>query len=240
MDFIYDGSIEHLFSTFFDAYNKGPVRIYKDDNGSCLFERELIKLDHDKFLRIKNYIEKKASKSFYLSFLYVFQSSNEYKEEAMLEILRMLEKYGSKAVYCENKLCILFRKLEREVSRERHAYLGLTRFNTLEDKTLYAKIRPENNILPLIISHFVKRLPEEKFIIHDVGRNTAFSYNEHKLEYLSDADFLSDIKKGKDNIKEYWKIFYKHISIDERKNEKLRISNMPKRYWEFLSELEEE
>ena len=34
-----------------------------------------------------------------------------------------------------------------------------------------------------------------------------------------------------------WLRFYDSIAIDERKNEKLRIQNMPKKYWKNLPEM---
>lgn len=37
-------------------------------------------------------------------------------------------------------------------------------------------------------------------------------------------------------FKEAWIGFYNAIGIDERKNYKLMVSNMPKKYWKYLPE----
>ena len=37
-----------------------------------------------------------------------------------------------------------------------------------------------------------------------------------------------------------WKRFYDTIEIKERRNPKLRMSNMPKRYWETMTEFQDE
>lgn len=35
-----------------------------------------------------------------------------------------------------------------------------------------------------------------------------------------------------------WKAFFKALTIEERRNEALQRSNLPKRYWEYLTEMQ--
>ena len=37
---------------------------------------------------------------------------------------------------------------------------------------------------------------------------------------------------------ELWKSFFKTIGINERKNKKVQINFMPKKYWEYIIEME--
>lgn len=39
---------------------------------------------------------------------------------------------------------------------------------------------------------------------------------------------------------ELWKSFFKTIGINERKNKKVQINFMPKKYWEYIIEMEDE
>ena len=39
---------------------------------------------------------------------------------------------------------------------------------------------------------------------------------------------------------ELWKSFFKTIGINERKNKKVQINFMPKKYWKYIIEMEDE
>lgn len=39
---------------------------------------------------------------------------------------------------------------------------------------------------------------------------------------------------------ELWKSFFKVIGINDRKNKKVQINFMPKKYWEYIIEMEDE
>ena len=103
------------------------------------------------------------------------------------------------------------------------------------DGFLFAKFKPENDILFYVFKHFKKRLVKEKFIIADTRRNIAVIYNGEKAEFFDYK--MTDNFKIEDNYVELWRVFYDAIAIKERKNGKLRTKNMPKKYWNNLPEI---
>ena len=42
------------------------------------------------------------------------------------------------------------------------------------------------------------------------------------------------------NIQRLWRRFYDTVAIEARKNEKLRMTHMPKRYWGMMTEFQDE
>lgn len=133
-------------------------------------------------------------------------------------------------------------KLARSSNVEAHHYLGFLRFKELKNGILAAIIHPKNDILTELANHFGDRLPNEDFIIYDQGRKTAVinksskgyvfidasDINEHMLEDYSESEMLYE---------ELWNGFFESIAIENRKNEHLQMSNIPKRFWKDTVEL---
>jgi len=63
--------------------------------------------------------------------------------------------------------------LSGKVGGEAHRFKGFVRFRELADKTLYSKIEPDHDILPLIAPHFRARLGSFNWVIHDGRRGKA-------------------------------------------------------------------
>lgn len=113
------------------------------------------------------------------------------------------------------------------------------RFRELESGALYGPIRPKGNILYPLGLHFKNRLPQETFLIHDLGRGTGLVYQDGQLSFV-EVDFLEETySKEEGTYQDLWRGFTQAISIQDRENKKLQRSNMPKRYWEFLTEMQD-
>ena len=54
-------------------------------------------------------------------------------------------------------------KLALQVKREYHHYFGFIRFREISGMFLLAQIQPENDILPLLASHFSNRFPNDYY-----------------------------------------------------------------------------
>ena len=104
----------------------------------------------------------------------------------------------------------------------------------------YSSIEPVHNILPLIADHFSKRFSDEHFIIHDIKREIAITYNKEQTSIIDlNKNYYNLFNSLKDDceFENLWKTFYSAINIKERENPKLRRRLMPKRYWNHLTEL---
>ncbi len=142
---------------------------------------------------------------------------------------------GEPCVYRIFELC-------RATNHEAHRHLEFLRFSELENGVLFASIHPKDNVLPYVAEHFTDRLPSENFMIYDETHQTVAVHKAYKSYLLADADDLDldKIKRYSENEQEYrklWLTFFDHIAIDSRRNPKLQIQMMPRRYWSDMTEL---
>lgn len=47
------------------------------------------------------------------------------------------------------------------------------------------------------------------------------------------------LHEGEDFYQKLWRSYFKHITIEERKNLKLQRQHMPRRFWRYLPEKQE-
>lgn len=232
--YLYDGSLSGLFTCIYEHYYCEKVSgIYCDDvyEKNLLEDEVFIGTDEVKSDRVyKGIIEKisyEAMKHVYYAFL-----SSEYEKDCY--ILRYLE-YGFRVGFRvdndhTHKYVHHVHRLSAKVSKERHLLLGILRFQEVGNG-LYASVTPDNDVIEVLAEHFVDRLKNEPFIIHDKRRNKAVIYNR-KDWYITDFKYdeellLSDREKS---FQEMWKGYFEHIGIKERKNLNLQRQFVPTRY----------
>ncbi len=118
------------------------------------------------------------------------------------------------------------------------------RFQKLSDGTFYAAIEPDFNVLPLLIKHFRDRYADQKWLIYDLKRKYGIYYDLDKVEYMEvefstdgDKSKLPEIYFGDEQLYQHlWKNYFNSVNIPSRKNLKLHLRHIPKRYWRHLTE----
>jgi 2'-5' RNA ligase len=103
------------------------------------------------------------------------------------------------------------------------------------------------NVLPLIADFFKNRYADQKWIIYDLRRKYGLYYDLEKVEAIQ-LDHAPELKTGSaflsDDLthdKEHlygllWNDYFRSTNIPARKNMKLHIRHVPKRYWKYLTE----
>ena len=135
-------------------------------------------------------------------------------------------------------------EMSRNVGNEAHRYLGFVRFQELSGGILFSRIRPENQILPLLGDHFSNRFPRENFVIFDTGRRDALLhraggpwavFEKAEMEELQPGRFSA----GEEAFRKLWKGFCQSISISERENPRLQKQLWPLKYRKWMTEGED-
>jgi probable DNA metabolism protein len=141
-------------------------------------------------------------------------------------------------------------KVARSVNREKHRFEAFVRFENIGDKLFYAPIDPDYNVLPLIIPHFKSRYANQDWIIYDTKRKYGVHYNQ-QTEQINEAiiDFEMETNKltptgisfdpDEKLYQGLWQNYFKSVNIPIRKNTKLHLQHVPKRYWKYLVEKKE-
>lgn len=207
-------------------------------------------LDEVIFLKIKedsniiNKIKKNYSYRIFKIMYEVYLSNHDNKELIIYYFFLNTLKYHQDVIYHRNFRCVnLALKIAKQVGNEAHKLKGFLRFKELKNHILYAEIAPDSNVIYLLALHFKRRLPHEYFIIKDKKRNIYSLYDKKEVYLISEDNFnLNEVETSQEEkqIADLWKNFYQTIGIKERKNERCRMNFMPKKYWQYIIEMEDE
>ena len=244
--YIYDGSFISLMSLIVVLINlkKEPVNIISEKNYIPNLLDEVVNLKiNNKKEKIK-YLLSKTSKKIIITCYYSYLSTNNNKEMLIYDFIKNALVYKDTIFYRRNINSVNeILKMRKRVSRESHSLKGFLRFKKMKNDFYYAKINPTNNVIYLITNHFKERLKNEYFVINDVNRSIYAFYDKNKVTYANKEDIIKlnlNIDKEEENIEDLWISFFKTISIKERSNLKCQMNHMPKKYWDYIIEMEVE
>lgn len=229
--FLYDGTFTNLLSLikYLIDNNIKPDNIHNEDYTNISLFDELINLKiKTKYVPLNKEV---------LNIVYKVFLSNDLNKELIIYYF-ILNSYKYKDILLRRNLRCVVKALDisKYVSRENHKFKGFTRFKDL-CTFLYADINPTNNILPLLMNHFSKRLQNEYFIIKDVNRSILGIYDKNKYYLVDGNKYKISLSKGNDNITDLWKVFFSSIAIKERTNLRNQMNLMPKKYWKYIIEM---
>lgn len=244
-----DGTWDGLLSAVFDvfAYKLVPVAV----EHSATYQAALFAATHevattaDKVSRVQQALKKKIGARAYAELYYVYLSE---LPDAALLVVRTASFYfrvpSEQVANLAVDEVLRVRQLARIVSRERHRMNAFVRFKLLSDGLYVALIEPDYNVLPVIASHFEKRYADQRWLIYDVKRSYGIYYD---LSSVTEITFESSaqpntqtvslsLAESEDAYDELWRRYFKSVNILERKNTKLHLQHVPKRYWKYLNE----
>jgi probable DNA metabolism protein len=253
MIYIYDGSFQGLLSSIYDgiALNENPERIITKEylEPELFIEIKEIKTIPEKADKVIKTISAKFKLEIIENVYYSFLSNVKDIEKNIFDYIKLSFYSGNNIEgYYANDVVYTIRETVRKVIWEKHKFLGLVRFRLLKDGLYYAPIEPDNNITALLITHFKKRLSNQKWLIHDINRGIGAYFNGLKSSIISIDKFnVKLLDKGnnldknifddrEEEIQKLWKIFFGKITIPEKKNSKLQRQFIPIRYWKHLIE----
>lgn len=234
---VYDGTFEGFLTVIFTQYKEiFKIKIESEKDQISFLDQKYIKTNFEKAKRVEDSIKKNISKEFYYDIKIAFKSDYKNKDTIIARLIKLSFLKGEKITKSTNKYAIAFNKMVKNHSREAHAFKGLLRFKEIQEGFLFAKYESHNDILEDLSRHFLQRMPKEKFVIYDKNRNKAFVSIYGNFEMVKILNL--DIKESKKEefFQNLWIGFYDAIAIKERKNKKLMIENMPKKYWKYLPE----
>ncbi|PPK88252.1 putative DNA metabolism protein [Neolewinella xylanilytica] len=138
-------------------------------------------------------------------------------------------------------------RLSQQMGREIHRMHAFVRFQQTPDGMYVGLINPDFNCLPLIGDHFAARYPAMEWLIYDTRRHYGLHWNQEdkkaafitldsgqdgRLRRLSEE--MLDTRET--DYQELWQTYFRAVDIPERKNLKLHLQHVPKRYWKYLTE----
>ena len=239
-NYYYDGSFDGLLTVIFIAYKdrkNNELRIIVK-TGQLLLGLDDINVitNFSKARRVEKAICDKLSQNFLNNIQTCFLSCDRNKDIVIVHTVYKALKQGKEILNSLDEHAFYVNKLVKQVLNERHRYLGVLRFKEVKDGTMFSTIEPKNNVLPILLSHFINRMKREKFAIYDKKRKMIAYYDTKKVEIFFVKSLEIEWSDEEIEYSELWKTFHKSISIKERENKKLQQSNLPKYYWKYLIE----
>lgn len=243
--YIFDGSFEGLLTCIYEAYyNKiKPEEIVPNwqFEATLLTSPINVKTDYEKSNKVYNAIKYKISKEALSLIYHVYLSEAKGSCSLIYEYIKLGFKLGNKVnLHLHVETVLKMHNINKKVVNECHRMVGFVRFKSISNM-FYSPIEPDHNILSLLAPHFVSRLSNENWIIHDLKRHIAVFYNK-KDWILTPFDEINldgyIIKEESELYESLWKEFYNTIAIADRTNPSYQKRSMPVRYWKHLTEFE--
>lgn len=247
---LYDGSFEGLLCAIFDVYEYrfAEACICKKENfkGNIFEKVHTANNNPAHSERVWKGLEKRLSDKAVQQFYKAFLSEAEGIENVLLQYAQYVFSSAITVEHDYSHAAVLtVVQMAKKVRREKHRMEAFVRFQKTGDGLFYAIIEPDYQVLPLIAAHFASRFADQCWLIYDAKRKSGIYYNGQTVEAVT-LHFLPAANEGKDIAAMYdadeqlyqqlWQQYFKSINIAARKNTRLHLQHMPRRYWKYLSE----
>jgi probable DNA metabolism protein len=249
MIYIFDASLEGLLTAVFESFERKHRHITlvtaQSFQPDAFAETFTVINNRKKADRVWSGFGKKLDRGwmrkFYCAYLSelpkAYQSLFDFAVYVFSHTENVAQNYGNADV-------LAISKYARSVEREKHRMEAFIRFQKTADGMFYCAIDPDFNVLPLIVKHFADRYASQQWIIYDIKRNYGLFYNLHTVEEITlEASKQELVKPSVVQLDaqemlyaNLWKDYFKSTNIESRKNTKLHVQHVPKRYWKYLTE----
>lgn len=241
--YMFDGTFEGLITSFYYAFKNK-----KEANFLCSTNSQLsllnidfeVTTDFSIYIKMEKYLCEKCTYECFDALYKAYLCKTTIMYSHLFYFVKKAIKYKEQTLFLRtddiiNKIL----KAQLNVERETHKMLGFLRFKKINNNILFAKYSPTNNVTTLLTNHFISRFNQYHFIILDENRRIYAYYNKKKCiigKFDNNANINS--KDIEANYEEFFKTYCTHISIKERKNPRLQSNFIPKKYWNFMIEMQ--
>ncbi|WP_278022661.1 TIGR03915 family putative DNA repair protein [Flavobacterium ginsengisoli] len=246
---VYDGSYEGWLTAVFEIYEyklKGIVFAKEEISNTLLFSNShFVTTNGEKANRVLNDLQQRLSHHGFNNIYFAFLSELEKIEEILF---RFVEYAFASPINIEGDLSRIevsnVKKAAHLTGKESHRMKAFVRFKLTKDNLYYAIVDPDCDVLPIIEQHFKNRYSDQRWLIYDSKRKYGIYYDlenvstvEMQFESNASSSFLAEINdENEEFFQNLWRNYFCSVNIESRKNTKLHIKHMPKRYWKNLTE----
>ena len=253
--YVFDNTLDGLLTAVFDSFfrKQQDVTLLAEGEQLPLFadEPHRVVTDGEKAERVWKGLEKQLSKDglhmVTISWLSEERTLNQPLFNFICKVFRLkvkgLEHNASDPDVLE------VRNTCRRVLHEQLRMKQFIRFQKAKDGTYLAVVSPDHNVLPIIIDHFQDRFNDQPWLIYDAKRHYGFYYDGKtviRITFEDETTVPFNLDNGKLNeevlsnddqlLQDLWRTYFKAICIKERMNPRKQLSDMPRRYWKYMTE----
>ena len=251
--YTFDNTIDGILSAVFDAYfrHQQPDMLVGEGAQLPLFCEEVwqVVTTEEKATRVWTGLEKRLPREVLHLLMVSWQSEeNDLPTPLFHYIYKVFGTKGIERNFSDPDV-LHVTNTARRVMHEQLRMKQFIRFQKAKDGTYLAVVSPDHNVLPLITSHFQDRFGDQSWLIYDAKRHYGFYYdgnttiritfeNETEIPFsLEDGKLNADVLSENDQLfQELWRTYFKAVCIKERMNPRKQLSDMPRRYWKYMTE----
>ena len=255
--YVFDNTPDGLLTAVFDSFflHQQPVTLLTEGEPLPLFadEPHHVVTDTEKAARVWKGLEKHLSKDglrmITISWLSEELTLNQPLFNFICKVFRQPEVKGIEQNAADPDV-LAVRNSCRRVLHEQLRMKQFIRFQKAKDDTYLAVASPDHNVLPLVVDHFQDRFNDQPWLIYDARRHYGYYYSGTddpvRITFENEAAVPFDLSNGKldaDTLsnddalfQQLWRTYFKAICIRERINPKKQLSDMPRRYWKYMTE----
>ncbi|KGT48384.1 TIGR03915 family putative DNA repair protein [Acinetobacter sp. HR7] len=253
--YCFDGSLTGLLSCIFRAFAFKEYEVSVTANlhaQNGLFDEFIHVASNDEhgqrvWQGLKQKISSASLRAFYFAFLseqeQAFQNLFDFAVYVFQNQYPVDQDYGHSAV-------IGMSQWAKQVGREKHRMEAFVRFKKCKDGLFLSLVKPDFNVLPIITRHFKERYQDQSWLIYDEQRQYGIYYDlqqVHQVEMNAEAidpqarigrsqAFSIELDDEEVLYDQLWKDYFQSVNIQARRNIKLHIQYVPKRYWRYMNE----
>lgn len=247
---VYDGTYEGWLTAVFEIYEyKLNDIVFAKNSGSSdlLFaDNHFVITNVSKAKRVVDGLKLRLSAEGLAGIYKAFLSEISQIDEIMFQFVQHVfsnsknieEDFANAAVW-------ELRRATRLTRKEAHRMEAFVRFKLTKEQLYYAIVEPDCDVLPLIESHFRKRYADQRWLIYDAKRKYGIYYDLENVSTIelefnptaNSSELLAEIcDEQEEFFQNLWRRYFSSVNIESRKNMKLHVQHMPKRYWKHMIE----
>lgn len=253
--YCFDGSMTGLLSCIFRAFVFKEYEVSVTANPHAqngLFDEFIhVASNEEHGQRVWQGLKQKISSASLRAFYFAFLSEQEQAFQNLFDFAVYVfqnqhpvdQDYGHAAV-------IGMSQWAKQVGREKHRMEAFVRFKKCKDGLFLSLVKPDFNVLPIITRHFKERYQDQAWLIYDEQRQYGIYYDLqqlHQVEMNAEAidpqarighsqAFNIELNDEEVLYDQLWKDYFQSVNIQARRNMKLHIQYVPKRYWRYMNE----
>ena len=252
--YLFDNTLDGLLTAVFDSFflKQQDVTLLAKGEQLPLFadKPHQVVTDSEKVSRVWKGLEKQLSREalhmITISWLSEERALNQPVFNMICKVFRQQRDISHNA---SDDDVLAVRNTCRRVLHEALRMKQFIRFQKAKDGMYLAVVSPDHNVLPLITDHFSDRFNDQPWLIYDAKRHYGYNYDGEsviRITFENETEVPFDLSNGKMDanilseddqlFQELWRTYFKAICIKERLNPKKQLSDMPRRYWKYITE----
>jgi len=247
MQYTYDGSFEGLLSVIFESFKLKAVAEEIGEESSFqpgLFGNPVfVPSEPAHSQRVKAGLSQRCGPKSVEMLYHAFLSEQPQVEMLIYRFVRLAVSSPENMLDNFREPVVLqLHRIQKQIHREVHRMHAFVRFQQTQDGLFIALVNPDFNVLPLLPPHFTQRYPAFRWLIYDTKRRYGLYYEPNQYRFMTLAtaqqQTLSErlLTTSEKDYQHLWQTYFRSVDIPERRNLKLHLQHVPKRYWKYLIE----